>query len=171
VTKYPLPSTPEQRAKFAEKAREWRANNLERSRAIAKASRDRNRDKATARRRAHREANREQERATRLAYREINKEKIATYQQQWRANNPDYHRKHTHGLTVEDYNRLFEAQGGMCGICAEPLAKSINIDHDHIRGTVRGILCHHCNVGLVHFRDNPMLLSKALQYLERNTPT
>ena len=50
-----------------------------------------------------------------------------------------------------------------CVICGsqEPLV----VDHDHKTGKVRGMLCNHCNRGLGHFRDSPMLLEFAAQYL------
>ena len=165
MPQYPLPSTREQRAEFAEKARKWRAKNPERARAIAKKYAEQNVDKATKRRTAHRKANAEQERLTRVAYREANKEKIAAYTKEWKAKNPGYHRLHTHGLSIDDYNAILLRQDSKCGICREPLTGRTHVDHDHSTGKVRGVLCHGCNIGLGCYKDNPALLFAAAAYL------
>jgi hypothetical protein len=69
-----------------------------------------------------------------------------------------------HGLTIEDFNALLVAQSGLCAICSTQLIKP-HIDHCHIEGHVRGLLCHLCNIGLGMFRDNPALLEAAIVYL------
>jgi hypothetical protein len=50
-----------------------------------------------------------------------------------------------------------------CVICGDN--GDLVVDHDHTTGKVRGMLCNHCNRGLGHFRDSPMLLEFAAQYL------
>lgn len=81
-----------------------------------------------------------------------------------------------YGLTVEQYDALFEKQQGKCAICAteEPSRNKSNyrlfVDHCHDTGKVRGLLCHHCNVGLGHFKDNWQLLTKAIEYLNEDCP-
>jgi hypothetical protein len=50
-----------------------------------------------------------------------------------------------------------------CVICGD--SGSLVVDHDHLTNKVRGMLCNHCNRGLGHFRDSPMLLEFAAQYL------
>ena len=50
-----------------------------------------------------------------------------------------------------------------CVICGSE--EKLVIDHDHKTDKVRGMLCNHCNRGLGHFRDDPLLLEFAAQYL------
>jgi hypothetical protein len=82
-----------------------------------------------------------------------------------------YHRAKTlrrYGLTEADWDTLLIAQAGRCGICRgeTPGGKGRwHIDHCHATGKVRGLLCHHCNVGLGNFKDDPDLLRTAIAYL------
>ena len=50
-----------------------------------------------------------------------------------------------------------------CVICG--VSEKLVVDHDHVTGQVRGMLCNHCNRGLGHFRDDPELLEFARMYL------
>ena len=50
-----------------------------------------------------------------------------------------------------------------CVICGSE--EKLVVDHDHKTGKIRGMLCNHCNRGLGHFRDDPMLLEFAAMYL------
>ncbi len=76
-----------------------------------------------------------------------------------------------HKITKEDYNIMFESQNYECVICRKDLKNldskhSPHIDHCHITGKVRGILCHKCNPGLGMFEDNIEYLKSAIEYLE-----
>lgn len=77
-----------------------------------------------------------------------------------------------YGITLEDYNNLFEQQQGLCGICCQPQKsernKSLAVDHNHETGKVRGLLCDRCNRGLGLLRDNKQILQQAIDYLTRN---
>jgi hypothetical protein len=76
--------------------------------------------------------------------------------------------KHHYGITLDDYNRMFERQKGRCAICGKhqsKLEKSLVVDHDHDTNEVRGLLCHHCNLVLGHAKDDVRVLSNAAAYL------
>jgi hypothetical protein len=62
----------------------------------------------------------------------------------------------TYGITSEQYEALYEAQGGVCWICrrASGKVRKLAVDHDHKTGYVRGLLCRPCNSLLAHIRDD-----------------
>lgn len=80
--------------------------------------------------------------------------------------------KGSYGTTPEEIDRIYEAQKGCCAICKEarPLLgssrDSIHIDHSHITGKVRGLLCSKCNTSIGGFKDSSYLLRQAAAYLE-----
>ena len=60
--------------------------------------------------------------------------------------------KRLYGLTPNDYNKIFESQSGVCLICGNVETRTrkgrptqLVIDHCHISGKVRGLLCSICN--------------------------
>ncbi len=71
-----------------------------------------------------------------------------------------------YGLTLAEYNVLFESQGKVCAICQNPSSRRLAIDHCHVTGKTRALLCNTCNAGLGMFKDNTELLEKAVAYLK-----
>jgi hypothetical protein len=48
---------------------------------------------------------------------------------------------------------LVAIQKSRCAICSEERApEKLAVDHDHVTGFVRGLLCQGCNMGLGHLR-------------------
>lgn len=68
-----------------------------------------------------------------------------------------------YGLTIGQWQEMFEAQEGRCKICGDE--SKLVVDHCHTEGHVRSLLCSPCNMGLGHFRDDPVRLSAAIEYL------
>lgn len=69
-------------------------------------------------------------------------------------------------LTLDDYKNMLNKQSHVCAICKQKNGdKDLFVDHDHITGEVRGLLCRQCNFGIGHFKDNPDLTSAATRYL------
>lgn len=76
--------------------------------------------------------------------------------------------KRAYGLTVADFDRMKSSQGERCALCNRaPTKGKFHVDHDHQTGQVRALLCWRCNVGLGSFLDNPSMLRKAADYLEK----
>lgn len=97
----------------------------------------------------------------------------------WRQANPDRAKasvrcatlRRKYGITAEQFDEMFSAQGNKCAICEDTESKGngmFHVDHDHKTKAIRGILCQACNVTLGKMKDSPELLRKAAAYLEIN---
>ena len=75
--------------------------------------------------------------------------------------------KCNYGITLEQYDKMFEAQGNSCAICngVNKSGRKLSVDHDHKTGKVRGLLCGKCNHGIGQFNDSVRLLQKVISYL------
>jgi hypothetical protein len=80
-----------------------------------------------------------------------------------------------YGLTQADYDGLVARQRNQCAVCkarkpgGPPTRKGYwHIDHDHVTGQVRGLLCSRCNLGIGHFEDDPELLAAATRYVTKH---
>jgi hypothetical protein len=100
--------------------------------------------------------------------------KIKVRNKRWKATNPDnrknYELKKAYGITLEEYRHMLLDQNYSCAICCRTqseLKQTLNVDHCHITGKVRGLLCSHCNHGIGIFRDSVHLLTNAIQYLNK----
>ena len=71
-------------------------------------------------------------------------------------------------ITLEHYRTLERAQNGLCKICNNKCSsgKRLAVDHNHITGKIRGLLCHNCNTGIGKFKDSENLLQSAINYLK-----
>jgi hypothetical protein len=85
-----------------------------------------------------------------------------------------YNIKKKYNITVDQYLGLYQLQNSGCGICNVPTSNHKNksegvlvVDHNHSSGTVRGLLCRLCNLGLAFFDDEILKLEKCLEYLRR----
>ena len=103
-------------------------------------------------------------------------EKRKAASRRWKARHPEQAKKsdrqsklkRTYGITVDEYNQLLEFQERGCAICGkkpDDCARRLHVDHDHETDAVRGLLCSNCNTGLGVFKDSPVLLRKAIEYL------
>ena len=78
--------------------------------------------------------------------------------------------KSKYGIDAAAYKMLTLAQEGRCAIClrSEPVIyKNWCVDHDHITGKVRGLLCSYCNSALGLMGDASETLRRAADYLDR----
>lgn len=81
------------------------------------------------------------------------------------------HLKRTHGITLEQYNKKLEDQDGKCAICKGTSTHDkhgvLAVDHDHVTGKLRDLLCFKCNTVLGSVNDDKQILINAIKYLEK----
>lgn len=124
------------------------------------------------RERAYYFKNKDKKRAQAKAYRLANKEKCRLATKKWdfihREEKMARVRMRKFGLSQEAFDGLLDKQGGVCAICNKVNwnGKGPHVDHDHITGKVRGILCHSCNVSLGLIKDDPNVARAMANYIE-----
>ena len=103
--------------------------------------------------------------AYQLEYREVRRE---DFRQQ--------ERERKFGLDLAQYSAMVAAQDNKCAICAcaetatrKGRVKALAVDHDHVTGKIRGLLCVACNTGIGKFKDDRNLLLSAVKYIDKHS--
>lgn len=104
-----------------------------------------------------------------------NSESVIARTKVWAANNPEKvkilsrnrQRVRLYGLTSQDYDALMESQSSRCAGCGDEFGDTMpHIDHDHMTGAVRGLLCGPCNKALGMAADSSERLIGLARYLQ-----
>ena len=113
-------------------------------------------------------------------WKQKNKDKIAQYRKN-EQKHPNYanrikqaNLRKSFGMTLEQYNKLFEKQDGKCACCGVhqlELDRALAVDHCHETKMVRGLLCNRCNRVLGMVEDNVEILKNLSEYVENNLAT
>lgn len=77
-----------------------------------------------------------------------------------------YHLRRRYGVGAHEVADIIARQAGLCPICIRPLGARPHVDHDHVTGEVRGVLCFTCNGGLGNYGDDAARLRRAADYLD-----
>ena len=75
----------------------------------------------------------------------------------------------TYGITAQEYDLIYAEQNGRCFLCRRATGagkKKLSVDHDHVTGMVRGLLCTPCNRNVLgHARDEIEFFDRCIEYL------
>ena len=104
-----------------------------------------------------------------------NRIRIAQYWKDRLEKNPDLnivkHLKRNYNLTKEQFNDMLRIQNNCCAVCFtdKPGGHGTwHIDHDHVTGKLRELLCNRCNFVLGMVKDDGALLIKLMLYLQKH---
>lgn len=123
---------------------------------------------------------REVHRISQKKWRDKNRERVQERVREWSAKNRDKvnsyrrkaHLKTQYGLTPETRDELLTSQGNRCACCGSDSPNHKQgwvVDHDHVTGKVRGILCQPCNLTLGKVRESTDHLKALIAYLEKHS--
>ncbi len=81
----------------------------------------------------------------------------------------DYDWQYRYGLSPEQYYEIYVKQDGKCAICGKELpdGEYLHVDHNKETGEIRGLLCSSCNKGIGLLKDNPQIMEKAIEYVQK----
>jgi hypothetical protein len=107
------------------------------------------------------------------------KEGRNAYTRAYRAASPEIEKaralREDFGISLDTYNQMFTAQGGVCAICKQPEThtrngklKALAVDHHHGTGKIRALLCCDCNTGIGKLKDSPEILEAAAAYIRKH---
>lgn len=79
-----------------------------------------------------------------------------------------------HGVSADDVEAMLARQGGKCPGCEMEIRlyagtgaeTGAALDHCHVTGRVRGLLCPGCNTALGAVKDDPQRLARLQRYIE-----
>lgn len=77
----------------------------------------------------------------------------------WNAENLGYRRnwwyQKQYGITLGTFEEMVKAQNGLCAICGNPPSngRTLHVDHNHMTGKLRKLLCFRCN-GMLGWFEN-----------------
>lgn len=109
-------------------------------------------------------------------YREKHREKAKAYSKEYLKRKPpppdEVRRrklKHKYGITLADYDFIFEQQEGRCKTCGRhqvEFSKRLAVDHCHTTGKIRGLLCDQCNQALGLVKEKVNTLEQMIAYIK-----
>ncbi len=87
-------------------------------------------------------------------------------------NTRDSHLKRSYGISEAEYDAQAQSQNYLCSVCEQPNwvghsgeTKPLAVDHNHVTGANRGLLCDRCNKVLGFLKDSQEILLRMLFYL------
>lgn len=78
-----------------------------------------------------------------------------------------YHLMQKYGISAVEVDELIRQQGGTCAVCRK--RDATQVDHDHVTGAIRGIVCLLCNAAMGAFHDDPALIRRAIAYVKEHS--
>ena len=95
-----------------------------------------------------------------LAFKKAEPERMARYR-------TTSNRRKRYGLEPVAFAELLLHQNGCCAVCQSDQwgKRGPHVDHDHVTGEIRGLLCHRCNTAIGLLQEDVAVINSVLKYL------
>lgn len=165
----------EKKRKRLENQKRYRQKNREKLNEKNKKYRLENKEKVEKAKRNWEKQNPEAVKEIQARYKEKNLEKKRLRQRLAYHANKDRHRKNSlkrkYGINLDDYNKMLQEQNGSCAICfvkvEDTKKKYLCVDHNHLTGAVRALLCDPCNSAIGFLKEDQEVILRAAEYLKK----
>ena len=79
-----------------------------------------------------------------------------------------------YGIDKVTYMLMLKSQNGVCAICNKSETvkdcnnniRPLSVDHNHLTGKIRGLLCYYCNTMVAYIENSPQLVEIITKYLK-----
>jgi len=169
----------EKKRKRLENQKRYRQKNREKLKEKNKQYRLDNKEKVAQTKKRWEEQNPQSVKDISKRYKERNLERVRLRQKLAYHANKDRHKgnalKRKYGMTLDDYEKMLQDQNGSCAICLvkveDTKKKYLCVDHNHLTGEVRSLLCDPCNSAIGFFKEDQEVILRAADYLKKFSAT
>lgn len=93
---------------------------------------------------------------------QLTRQRNREYEQKNRHKVREFQRRYAYGIEPHEFEALAAAQSGRCAICKRE--KNLCVDHCHVTGKTRGLLCKICNVAVGLAEASDVFVSNLSEY-------
>ncbi len=85
-----------------------------------------------------------------------------------------YRLQKKYGITIDQYHEMSKKQNDKCAICGSdnpiysPSSKYFSVDHNHITGKIRELLCGRCNLVIGQVYEDKTILRAMIDYIDKH---
>ena len=116
-------------------------------------------------------------------YFENNRDRELQKLKDWKIKNPDKVKagniRNLYGLDDIKYKNMIMEQDNCCAICNKSQLENVvdvrnnkprdlSVDHNHVTGVIRGLLCYHCNLAVGMLKDQLVIAERLVEYLRKH---
>lgn len=74
-----------------------------------------------------------------------------------------------YGITGDEFRKILKYQNFKCPVCNRKITKNLSVDHNHLTGRIRGLICNNCNLAIGNADESSERLRALARYLNERS--